>query len=202
MVNVAYNNIVNVMINQYSNLKIMTLTFIGTLFFLVFITFCMYKTEPAFRANNNKEFIESVDKCINYLERNFINEKSVDKKLIITKASLESNYGKSRFAIQGNNLFGIRQFDNLENGILPEKVSINVNWRVATFRSKCDSVKYYINLLNNNPHYKEFRKEREFQKNNKLNITTRYFIKLEKYATNPNYSDLLMKTYLNIYEIK
>ena len=86
--------------------------------------------------------------------------------------------------------------------MLPNGVRVTANWRVAKFDSKCDSIKYYINLLNTNHHYEEFRKERSYQINNNLNIPTRYFIKLEKYATNPLYSELLMKTYNNIYVIK
>ena len=44
--------------------------------------------------------------------------------------------------------------------------------------------------------------KREYQKNNNLNIPTRYFVKLEKYATNPDYANLLLKTYLEIYGTK
>lgn len=202
MENVVYNNIVNVMIKKYSDLKVMVITFLGTILFFITITLWAYKTEPAFRANNNNEFIENVEKCINFLERSIAIEKRIDKRLIITKASLESNFGKSRFAIEGNNLFGIKQFENLENGMLPEKVPSTVKWRVASFKSKCDSVRYYIHLLNSNVHYEEFRKERDFQRNNNISITTRYFVKLEKYATNPDYPQLLLKTYKDIYEIK
>ena len=44
--------------------------------------------------------------------------------------------------------------------------------------------------------------KRKFQIDNNLNLPTRYFIRLEKYATNPLYAELLMKTYHNIYVIK
>jgi len=203
MESVVYNNIVNAKMNKNMiEFRNMVLIFFSTIIFLTIIGFISNRTEPVFVANTDQEFLQSLNKCINYLEKNITAEQKIDRKLIITKAALESNFGKSRFAIQGNNLFGIRQFSNLENGILPIKVSSTANWRVATFNSKCDSVKYYINLLNYNHHYEDFRNERAYQRNNNINITTRYFIKLEKYATNPNYPNLLMKTYLKIYETK
>ena len=34
--------------------------------------------------------------------------------IIVGQASLESDWGKSRFAIQGNNLYGMRQYDLTE----------------------------------------------------------------------------------------
>ena len=179
------------------------LIFVATaIFFILLSLWSYYRVEPAFKANTEKEFIDSVNKCVDHLERNIPYEQRINRQLIVTKAALESNYGRSRFAIEGNNLFGIRQFYNLETGMLPDGVRVTVNWRVAKFDSKCESVRYYINLLNTNHHYEEFRKERTFQINNNLNIPTRYFIKLEKYATNPLYSELLMKTYNNIYVIK
>jgi len=172
------------------------------IFFFLLGLWSYYRVEPAFKANTEKEFIDSVNKCVDHLERNIPYDQRINRQLIVTKAALESNYGRSRFAIEGNNLFGIRQFYNLETGMLPDRVKVNVNWRVAKFNSKCDSVKYYINLLNTNHHYEEFRKERKFQIDNHLNLPTRYFIRLEKYATNPLYAELLMKTYNNIYVIK
>ena len=179
------------------------LIFIGTIIFFVLLSlWSYYRVEPAFKATTEKEFIDSVNKCVDHLERNIPYDQRINRKLIVTKAALESNYGRSRFAIEGNNLLGIRQFYNLEAGMLPNGVKVTANWRVARFDSKCDSIKYYINLLNTNHHYEEFRKERTFQLSNNLNIPTRYFIRLEKYATNPLYSELLMKTYNNIYVIK
>ena len=189
---------------EIQNLKRLTiLSFILTFLFLVLIGYIARLKEPAFRAVTGKEFINNVNRCIDYLERSTISsDQRINRQLIVTKASLESNYGRSRFANEGNNLFGIRQFENLEKGMLPDGQPSTINWRVAKFKTKCDSIRYYINLLNNNHHYEDFRKEREYQKLNNLNIPTRYFVKLEKYATNPNYSNLLLRTYLEIYEPK
>jgi len=175
---VAYNNIVNAkMTKNMSQFRNMVFIFFGTIIFLTIIGFISNRTEPAFKANTKQEFITNINKCVDYLERNIPVDQRVNRRLIVTKASLESNYGNSRFAVQGNNLFGIRQFSNLENGILPDKVPHTVNWRVATFNSKCDSVKYYINLLNFNHHYQDFRNERLYQQDNNIQNTTRYFVK-------------------------
>jgi uncharacterized FlgJ-related protein len=189
---------------EAQNLKKLTiLSFILTLLFFILIIYIARLKEPAFRAVTGKEFINNVNNCVDYLERSYLKkDQKINRQLIVTKASLESNYGRSRFAKEGNNLFGIRQFSNLEKGMLPDGQPDTINWRVAKFKTKCDSIRYYINLLNNNHHYEDFRKEREYQKLNNLNIPTRYFVKLEKYATNPNYSNLLLRTYLEIYEPK
>lgn len=189
---------------EAQNLKKLTiLSFILTLLFFILIIYIARLKEPAFRAVTGKEFINNVNNCVDYLERSYLKkDQKINRELIVTKASLESNYGRSRFANEGNNLFGIRQFSNLEKGMLPDGQPDTINWRVAKFKTKCDSIRYYINLLNNNHHYEDFRKEREYQKLNNLNIPTRYFVKLEKYATNPNYSTLLLRTYLEIYEPK
>jgi Bax protein len=83
----------------------------------------------------------------------------INTELIVAQAIVESNYGMSRFAIEGNNLFGIRVWS--KEGMLPHRQPDHIEWRVRVFKSKCDSVKYYIEILNTKQVYAEFRKARD-----------------------------------------
>jgi hypothetical protein len=72
---------------------------------------------PRFEYHNNQEFITSLKKCISYLNFEIPSNKHINTELIIAQAIVESNYGTSRFAIEGNNLFGIRIWS--KEGMLP-----------------------------------------------------------------------------------
>lgn len=111
--------------------------------------------EPKIEVMSSERFIESMKKCIAYHNLDIRKEQQIPRELIIAQAIVESNFGTSRFATEGNNLFGIRVWS--KNGMLPLKQDASINWRVKTYKSKCSSVKDYINVLNNNHHYQEFR---------------------------------------------
>ena len=168
-----------------NNFKNYILYLIITIIWLFIILFVVY-SEPAFGYANNKEFIQSVNKCADYLEKGMKNEDKIPRKLLLTQAALESNYGRSRYAKEGNNLMGIYQFKNLENGMTPAN-NPNAPFRVAKFKSKCHSINYYINLLNTKDSYKSFRNERQLQSKLRINDINRYFHLLYNYSTNPEY---------------
>ena len=54
---------------------------------------------------------------------------------------------------------GIRTFDSADDQMKPLDVP-NASWGLRIFETKCESISYYIELLNNNHHYKDFREER------------------------------------------
>ena len=118
---------------------------------------------PRFEYHNNQEFITSLKKCISYLNFEIPLNKHINTELIIAQAIVESNYGTSRFAIEGNNLFGIRVWS--KEGMLPYKQPDTINWRVRAFKTKCESVRYYIEILNTKQVYAEFRKARDMSFN-------------------------------------
>ena len=118
---------------------------------------------PRFEYHNNQEFITSLKKCISYLNFEIPLNKHINTELIIAQAIVESNYGTSRFAIEGNNLFGIRIWS--KEGMLPYKQPDTINWRVRAFKTKCESVRYYIEILNTKQVYAEFRKARDMSFN-------------------------------------
>jgi len=182
-----------------NNLKHYVLYAITALLWAFIILFVVF-SEPAFGYANNREFIQSVNKCADYLEKNIKKEDRIPRKLLLTQAALESNYGRSRYAIEGNNLMGIYQFKNLHNGMTPRD-NPNATFRVARFKSKCHSISYYINLLNTKDSYKSFRNERELQSKIRVNDVNRYFNLLYNYSTNPEYPQLLKRTYKEIVEM-
>jgi uncharacterized FlgJ-related protein len=179
-----------------NNLKHYVLYLITAIVWLFIILFVVY-SEPAFGYANNKEFIQSVNKCADYLEKGMKKEDKIPRKLLLTQAALESNYGRSRYAIEGNNLMGIYQFKNLHTGMTPAK-NPNAPFRVAKFKSKCHSISYYITLLNTKDSYKSFRNERELQSKLRVNDVNRYFHLLYNYSTNPEYPQLLIRTHKEI----
>ena len=107
----------------------------------------------------NDEFIEQVSGCALHLNSMYSEEERVPVNLIIAQAVHESNWGKSRFAREGNNLLGIRTFDSTDNQLKPLS-NPNASWGLRIFETKCESISYYMELLNNNHHYNEFREER------------------------------------------
>jgi uncharacterized FlgJ-related protein len=182
-----------------NNLKNYTLYVIIALIWLFIILLVVF-SQPAFGYKNNKEFVESVNKCVDYLEKGIKKEDRIPRKLLLTQAALESNYGRSRYAIEGNNLMGIYQFKNLHTGMVPSK-NPNAPFRVAKFQSKCDSIKYYINLLNTKDSYVSFRNERLLQNKLRINDVNRYFHLLYNYSTNPEYPQLLKRTYKELVDM-
>jgi len=182
-----------------NNLKNYTLYVIIALIWLFIILLVVF-SQPAFGYKNNKEFVESVNKCADYLEKRIRKEDRIPRKLLLTQAALESNYGRSRYAIEGNNLMGIYQFKNLHTGMVPSK-NPNAPFRVAKFQSKCDSIKYYINLLNTKDSYVSFRNERLLQNKLRINDVNRYFHLLYNYSTNPEYPQLLKRTYKELVDM-
>jgi Bax protein len=163
----------------------------------VFIILFVVFSEPAFGYANNKEFIQSVNKCADYLDKKYKKEERIPRKLLLAQAALESNYGRSRYAKEGNNLMGIYQFKNLHTGMTPAN-NPNATFRVAKFRSKCHSIEYYMNLLNTKDSYVSFRNERLLQSKTRTNDVNRYFNLLYNYSTNPEYPQLLKRTYKEI----
>ena len=137
---------------------------------------------PRFEYSNNKEFVTSLTHCINYLNFNIPKRQRVNTELIIAQAIVESNYGTSRFAREGHNLFGIRVWS--KEGMLPHKQPDTIDWRVRVFKNKCESVRYYIEILNTKRVYAEFRKVREITLNKDPILMAKT---LDNFSTNKEY---------------
>jgi Bax protein len=68
---------------------------------------------------NNKEFIEDVIACTVHLNSMYSEHERVPVDLVVAQAIHESEWGRSRFAVEGNNLLGIRTFDPADDQIKP-----------------------------------------------------------------------------------
>ncbi|THB70227.1 MAG: hypothetical protein D6B28_09945 [Gammaproteobacteria bacterium] len=89
----------------------------------------------------------------------------VPASLALAQAANETAWGTSRFAVDGNNYFGIWCFSK-GCGLVPNGRSGNAIHEVAKFSSPADSVSYYIKQLNSNSNYQLLRDIREQARQN------------------------------------
>jgi len=116
--------------------------------------------EPAFEYNNDVQFVEAVRKCVDWVNFETPSNERVPKEMIVAMAALESGWGTSRFAMEGNNLFGIRTYDKEVPHMLLEGRTKWKGWGVRVFTTKCQGVKFFVDLLNNHHAYEDFRNTR------------------------------------------
>ena len=89
--------------------------------------------------------------------------------LVLAQAANESNWGRSRFAKEFNNYFGIWCFSE-GCGIIPKERAMNATHEVASFNSLEESVDYYMFNINRSYAYEELRLIREKQRNDMMPI--------------------------------
>ena len=83
--------------------------------------------------------------------------------LVLGQAAYESGYGTSRFAAEGNALFGQWTFGG--EGLVPEQQRKQLgDHRIASFEWPFDSVRGYFINLSSHPAYEEFRRLRAKRK--------------------------------------
>jgi Bax protein len=120
-------------------------------------SFLIYKYLKFYRCDVPEDFAD-----FNVHDKNFINLlKKVDiipTKLVLAQAALESNWGKSRFALDGYNFFGIRCMSS-GCGYRP-KAAGSKNFMVKAYGSPLDGIRDYARLLNSSRYYKELRNYR------------------------------------------
>ena len=149
--------------------------------------------EPEFVYETNEQFIKELQSCINFINLGLHKYERIPTELIMAQAVLESNYGKSRFAKQGNNLFGIRTWNLKEKHIKPFDTN-DQTFGIKVFESKCSCVRYYIKILNNSAAFADFRKMRKkMLDNNYINVLslTNY---ISKFATDKDYVAKVKRT--------
>ena len=113
--------------------------------------------------------------------------------LAIAQAAKETGWGSSRFAQEGNALFG--QWTWSGEGIKPLEVEKDKKHKVAKFKILKASVRAYQRNLNTHHSYKEFRIERAIQRDNDEKLDSLKLVNfLEKYAeTGKEYTEVLKK---------
>ena len=148
---------------------------------------------PEMDYTNNEEFIEDVRACAVHHNSMYTEYERVPVNLVLAQAIHESEWGRSRFAVEGNNLLGIRTFDSSDDQMKPLNKP-NVSWGLRIFETKCESISYYIELLNNNHHYKEFREERINQHFSDEIDLEKLAMTLAIYAEDIYYSQKIIRT--------
>ena len=111
--------------------------------------------------------------------------------LAIAQAAKETGWGTSRFAQEGNALFG--QWTWSGDGIKPAGADSDSTHKVAKFKVLKASVKAYQRNLNTHSGYKDFRRERAIQRDNDGKLNSLELVKfLDKYAeTGAEYTKIL-----------
>ena len=113
--------------------------------------------------------------------------------LAIAQAAKETGWGTSRFALEGNALFG--QWTWTGEGIKPAGADSDTTHKVMKFKVLKASVRAYQRNLNTHSSYKKFRKARAIQRDNEEILNSIELVKyLNKYAeTGDEYTKVLKK---------
>ena len=154
--------------------------------------FASYEVIPTITTESKDDFVYSLNSCITHLYKDVPLDQQIPRELIIAQAAIETGWGKSRFANEGNNLFGIRTWNKDDNWLLPIPWTEWPGWGVKVFKTKCDSVAHYINIINEVFAYEEFREVRaRILEHGKVPNGLDLAPTLTKYASRSNYTDLI-----------
>jgi len=83
----------------------------------------------------------------------------VPPSIVLAQGAIESGWGTSRFAVEGNALFG--QWSFSDKALKPKEQRSHLgNYGLATFKTPLDSIRSYLLNLNTHPAYREFRTQR------------------------------------------
>ena len=161
--------------------------------------------------NNQNKKIKSLKNKFKYISKNDalwlidkmkkykVKNKSIDQLIVkvdiipvslaLSQAAIESGWGTSRFAIEGNALFGQYVWGNDEGGIVPTERKNDEVFSIKIFSSLRESVASYMFNLNSNHHYSEFRNNRFTLKNTNQKISGSYLAEfLKDYSIEDNYT--------------
>jgi len=150
--------------------------------------------EPEFEFTDKPSFINATSNCVAYLNWTTDKEKRIPISIVIAMAGIESAWGQSRFAREGNALFGVRTWD-LEN--TPHMKALgnpDASWGVKKYKTKCQSVKDMIRILNTHPAYDKFRQYRTAQLDAGEWNYSELLSGMTAWSTNPNYQKIILST--------
>ena len=147
--------------------------------------------------NSEKEWLSEKFKQYGVKSNDFstlkIRMDEIPASLAIAQAAKETGWGTSRFAQEGNALFG--QWTWSGEGIKPAGADVDSKHKIAKFKVLKASVKAYQRNLNTHSGYKEFRNERAIQRDNDGKLNSLKLVNhLDKYAeTGIEYTKILKK---------
>jgi len=146
--------------------------------------------------NPRDQFVQGITECT-VLNNAFIPPpERVVVAISVAQAILESDWGRSRFATEANNFYGIIETDKTE----PHIKSLNSNIMLKMYGNKCESVSDYIELLNTSSAFKEYRELRVRQYMSDNVDVFQIIETLKNYAVDPEYTKKLLSVTLGLFE--
>jgi uncharacterized FlgJ-related protein len=147
--------------------------------------------EPEFEYKDKLSFIEATGRCIEYINYTTDKISRVPTSIIIAMAGIESGWGTSRFATEGNALFGVRTWDDNTPQMKPLELP-DASFGVKKYRNKCDSVRDMIRILNTHPAYELFRERKEQQIDDGKWNYRELLEGMTAWSTNPDYGAIIL----------
>jgi len=151
---------------------------------LVFIVI-FFSSFNVFAEDYQERFVNTIKSCLK--AHNSVSETFIPESLVIAQGVIESNWGRSRFATEGNALFGVRTYDLSVPHMKPLN-NLHANFGVKIYESDCDSVSDYIILLETSHHYEGLRQTLTYENHTMKDIV--YSLKV--YSENSEYPQLLL----------
>ena len=150
--------------------------------------------EPEYEFTDKTSFINATSQCVSYLNWTTDRSKRVPISIIIAMAGIESAWGTSRFAKEGNALFGVRTWDLENTPHMKAKGNPDATWGVKKYKTKCQSVKDMIRILNTHPAYELFRDVRAENLESGQWDYGRLLSGMTAWSTNPDYKQIILQT--------
>ena len=150
--------------------------------------------EPEYDFTDKTSFINATSQCVSYLNWTTDRSKRVPISIIIAMAGIESAWGTSRFAKEGNALFGVRTWDLENTPHMKAKGNPDATWGVKKYKTKCQSVKDMIRILNTHPAYELFRDVRAENLESGQWDYGRLLSGMTAWSTNPDYKQIILQT--------
>jgi len=148
--------------------------------------------EPEFEYNDKQSFMEATGRCVEYINYTTDKMSRVPTSIIIAMAGIESGWGTSRFAAEGNALFGVRTWDPKTPQMKPLELP-DAEFGVKKYQNKCDSVRDMIRILNTHPAYELFRERKEQQIDDGKWNYRELLEGMTAWSTNPDYAEIILQ---------
>tara|TARA_R110002020_G_C16285017_1_gene772045 strand:+ start:1826 stop:2290 length:465 start_codon:yes stop_codon:yes gene_type:complete len=108
--------------------------------------------------DERNDFVQEIGVCaVEYNAYYTEPEQRLPISLVVAIAIHESGWGTSRFALEGNNYFGMKtKSEDPEEYMIPNE---NKKVRLAKYKTTCSSVYAFMDLLSKSKKYKGFREK-------------------------------------------
>ena len=146
--------------------------------------------------NPRDQFVQGIAECTTLNNAVIEPQYRVIVAISVAQAILESDWGKSRFATEANNFYGIIQTNETE----PHIKSLDSDVMLKMYGNRCESVADYIALLNSSSAFKEYRDVRLKQYVEDNVDIYKVIHSLKNYAVDPEYINKLLTVTLGLFE--